>query len=448
MIKLKKLLSSLALLSALLSSHVIADSDIYVTNNTKASLLINIEHTGSDLLEKNDEWFQHAHELGPYETKKVLSFNRYYGAKSGKEYRFNTQLITGSGDQVSLLQNMRGTWFGSTVTHSAKASDFDAPQFSDREIQRFNSYFNSVVSTPTEVAFKAAATARYDDFYYTITEQQLDEIPAEPENALKVMTYNIWALPVIASHISERLGLLPEYLKGYDAILLQEVFSSGRDDFLRVLAREYPYQTRMLDKPGINIYDGGVTIISRYPIVNQTQYVFPDCSGTDCFADKGVNYAEIIKEGQAYHLFATHTASFDTDSARANRQTQFRQIRNLAQNLNIPQSEMVVYGGDFNVNKRKFPIDYQNMLSNLQASEPSYAGYTESTFDPRINSFAGQPGSGGENVEYLDYIVVSNEYKSVESNTNTVKVPRTTAEPLWKHWDLSDHFPVKAEINQ
>ncbi len=82
---------------------------------------------------------------------------------------------------------MRGTWFGSTVTHSAKASDFDAPQFSDREIQRFNSYFNSAVSTPTEVAFKATATARYDDFYYTITEQQLDEIPAEPENELKVM---------------------------------------------------------------------------------------------------------------------------------------------------------------------------------------------------------------------------------------------------------------------
>ncbi len=448
MIKLKKFLSSAVLITTLLSSNAIADSDIYVTNNTHAPLLINIEHSGTDLLEKNAEWFQHTNELGPYETKKVLSFNRYYGAKSGQEYRFKTQLITESGDEVSLLQNMRGTWYGSTVTHSAKASDFDSAQFSDRNIHRFNSYFNTDVSTPTEVAFKASATARYDDFYYTITDQHIDETPAEPESALKVMTYNIWALPVIASHITDRFTLLPEYLHGYDAILLQEVFSGGRDDFLRVLAKEYPYQTRMLDKPGINIYDGGVTIISRYPIVKQAQYIFPECSGTDCFADKGVNYAEIIKEGQAYHLFATHAASFDTDSARENRQIQFGQIRDLAQRLNIPQTEMVVYGGDFNVNKRKFPIDYQDMLNNLQASEPSYSGYTESTFDPRINSFAGQPGSGGENIEYLDYIVVSNEYKSAESNTNTVKVPRTTAEPLWKHWNLSDHFPVKAEINQ
>ncbi len=140
MIKLKKFLSSAVLITTLLSSNAIADSDIYVTNNTHAPLLINIEHSGTDLLEKNAEWFQHTNELGPYETKKVLSFNRYYGAKSGQEYRFKTQLITESGDEVSLLQNMRGTWYGSTVTHSAKASDFDSAQFSDRNIHRFNIY--------------------------------------------------------------------------------------------------------------------------------------------------------------------------------------------------------------------------------------------------------------------------------------------------------------------
>ena len=230
--------------------------------------------------------------------------------------------------------------------------------------------------------------------------------------------------------------------------MLQEVFAGSRDEFLRVLANEYPYQTRMLDKPGINIYDGGVTIVSRYPIVNQTQYVYPDCSSTDCFADKGVNYAEIIKKGQAYHLFATHAASSDSNIAREHRQLQFGQIRDLAASLHIPQTEMVIYGGDFNVNKRKFPIDYQNMLNNLQASAPNYAGYTESTFDPRINGFAGQIGSGGDNIEYLDYIVVSNEYRAETSNTNTVKVPRTSAKSLWKHWNLSDHFPVKAEVSQ
>ena len=63
-------------------------------------------------------------------------------------------------------------------------------------------------------------------------------------------SYNVWALPVIASSIGERLTLLPDYLKGYDALLLQEVFDGRREGFLQALAKEYPYQTKVLDKPG------------------------------------------------------------------------------------------------------------------------------------------------------------------------------------------------------
>lgn len=62
-------------------------------------------------------------------------------------------------------------------------------------------------------------------------------------------------------------------------------------------------------------------------------------AGTDCFADKGVMYAEVIKGGKAWHLFATHTASFDTDEARKLRQIQFGQIRTLAASLKIPASD-------------------------------------------------------------------------------------------------------------
>ncbi|KZN61226.1 sphingomyelin phosphodiesterase [Pseudoalteromonas luteoviolacea] len=435
-------LQLLSLAAAMVSSSVLADSDIYLTNNSDQILNISVEHTGSDLMEYGDEWSQHVTQLQPYESKMVLSFNRYYGAKSGHTYQFKTKVTAQSGEVVNLQQNMIGTWYGSTITHSANGQGFNSGKFSDRNIHRYQSNAD-ISSQPVEVAFKAKSTARYDDFYYTITPSQLDEASEPAPEQLKVMTYNIWALPVIASHISDRMALLPDYLKGYDALLLQEVFHAQREDFLQQISAEYPYQTRMLDKPGVNIYDGGVIIVSRYPIVNQAQYVFPDCSSTDCFADKGVNYAEIIKNGEAYHLFATHTASSDTDTARQHRQLQFKQIRNLAISLNIPQNETVVYGGDFNVNKLKFPGDYANMLTNLAASAPQYTGYTSSTFDPRVNSFAKK---AGETVEYLDYIVVSDEYKVASNNTNEVKVPRSTHQSIWEHWDLSDHFPVKAVI--
>lgn len=446
-----KLLTTLfaaSVLATTYSTSAIADSDIYVSNNTAQRLAISIQHTGSDLLEKGSEWFQQAEQIGPYETKMVLSMNRWTGVKSGKEYRFETVLTNESGDAVTLHQKMNGHWYNSSITYGVSSDDVALSLKDDREIHRYNSAFNNKDSsnTASELAFKSTASARYDDIYYAITPENIQEQPESDPHTLKVMTYNIWALPVIASHIGERFDILPDYVKGHDVLMLQEVFASGRSDFLRELAKEYPYQTKMLNKSGVNIYDGSVVIVSRYPIVNESQYVYPDCSGTDCFADKGVNYAEVIKNGRAYHLFATHTASFDTDTARDYRQRQFRQIRDMAASLNIPQNETVVYGGDFNVNKLKFPTDYQNMFVNLKAAEPEYAGYTASTFDPRINGFSGQPGSGGENVEYLDYIVVSDEYQPATDNSNTVAVPRTSATELWGHWDLSDHFPVKAVI--
>ncbi|HHX8451077.1 TPA: sphingomyelin phosphodiesterase [Vibrio diabolicus] len=432
------------LLSGLVALPSIADTDVYLTNNSDQPLTIQVKHEGSDLLQYGEEWQQHVQVLGPWETKPVLSFNRWEGVKSNQTYRFETVVSSPKGESITLNQVMEGHWYNSTIEYGLSAADVDLSLKDDRDIHRVNT--NAFGIRETELAFKSGSTARYDDLYYTITPSKVNESVDNEEQNLKLMTYNIWALTAIASHIGDRYELIPQYVKGYDVLALQEVFASGREAFLRELAKEYPYQTKMLDKEGVNIHDGGVIIVSRYPIVNEAQYVFHDCSGTDCFADKGVNYAEIIKSGQAYHVFATHTASFDTDTAREYRQRQFKQIRALAKSLNIPSSETVVYSGDFNVNKRKFPGDYQQMIANLSAIEPQYSGYAESTFDPRINNFAGEALSGGENVEYLDYVMVSSEYGVKSFNDNRVDVPRTTSESLWKHYNLSDHFPVSATI--
>lgn len=434
---------SIALVS-LMANAVFADTDVYLTNNSAQPLVIQVSQEGSDILKYGEEWQQHTETLGPWETKPVLSFNRWEGVKSGEIYRFNTVVSNSIGESVTLQQVMKGHWYNSTLAHGVSAADVALSLHNDRNVHRFTS--QAFGERRAELAFKSMKTARYDDLHYTITPQKNDEPVEQDANTLKMMTYNIWALPAVALHIGDRFDLIPEYVNGYDVLVLQEVFASGREAFLRELAKEYPYQTSMLDKDGFNIYDGGVMIVSRYPIVNQAQYVFPDCTGTDCFADKGVNYAEVIKKGVAYHVFATHTASYDTDTARYYRQRQFKQMRQLAQSLDIPPGETVVYSGDFNVNKLKFPSDYQQMLAHLSAIEPSYSGYSASTFDPRINDFAGKVTSGGENVEYLDYVMVSNEYRMASSSDNRVDVPRSTDERLWTHYNLSDHFPVTAVI--
>ena len=145
-------------------------------------------------------------------------------------------------------------------------------------------------------------------------------------------------------------------------------------------------------------------------------------------------------------MTSTHTASFDTDAARDLRQQQFKQIRALVDKQNILSFDAVLMGGDFNVNKLLWPQDYAQMLNNLNGTAPVSTGYTESTFDPRINKLAGAGFSGGSTVEYLDYVVSSNNHRQPIHARNDVRIIRSAADPLFMTWDLSDHFPVMGQF--
>ena len=426
----------------LVSQTAQADSYVYITNSTADEVTISVRHFGSStLLTPGSQWRQEANTIAPYATKRVLAFNRNEGVKRNQTYQFETA-VTANGSTMVAMQKMVGNWVGSSIQHSARAADFQAPWRSDRQIYRHSTQYQL---KPSTVGFAASFTGGYDDFYYTVSNNTQTEALA-PATALKVLTYNIYALPLVASDISARLQELPAHLHGYDAIMLQEAFSSDSPALLRALANEYPYQTTILRKPlsGVNVYNGGVAIVSRYPIGRTEQFVYPECTGTDCFADKGFVYAEIIKQGKAYQVVATHTASFDTDAARQLRQAQFRLMKQFVEQKAFARTDTVLYGGDFNVNKLKSPDDYAAMQQNLNAKVPMSTGYTASTFDPRVNSYA----ASYDTVEYLDYVVVSNAHRQPSFSKNDVRVPRTTVDALWKRWDLSDHFPVMAEIRE
>lgn len=422
----------------LLPALAAADSYVYITNSTPEAVSVEVEHSATGaLLIRGEQWQQLVTEIAPYATAKVLAFNRYWGVKSGKTYHFNTKVKV-NGEEVTAKQSMTGNWATSTITHAASGNGFSAPWAYDRAIHRYQTQYNL---RPSTLAFKAQFTGGYDDFYYTVS----NNTPNEPaaENTLKVLSYNTFALPLIASDIAARLAEMPAHLKGYDAILLQELFDTNSPSFMRALSAEYPYQTEILkNKNGVNIHNGGVAIVSRYPIAQADYVVYPNCTGTDCFADKGFVYAQVIKNGEAYHLLSTHAASFDTDAARTLRQEQFKLMRQYVTAAQVPTFDAVVYGGDFNVNKLKFPDDYAAMQVNLNSTVPVPTGYTASTFDPRVNTYA----AAYDTVEYLDYLVWSNEHRAPVNSRNDVRVLRSTSDALWGKWDLSDHFPVLGEF--
>jgi len=437
------IVSSMMLLFA---GSALADTYIFITNSTPDPVTISVHHHGTRTLSQGSQWAQETTSIPPYETRRVLRFNRYWGVKRGHTFNFDTHVSNGQSSAV-MQQTMVGTWSGSNIRHSARAADFNAPWYSDRNIHRHATQYDNRSS---QVAFKAEFTGGYDDFYYTIHNNTETESLSGTEQ-LKVLSYNIYALPFVASKIGDRLAEIHHHVQGYDALILQEVFDSARNELLNALAQEYPYQTHIprvsiWSNTNFNVFDSGVVILSRYPIVNVADYIYPDCSGTDCMADKGIIYAEIIKHGKAYHIANTHTASFDTDEARALRQVQFQQMRNLVNAQQAPAFDAVLFGGDFNVNKLKWPADYAQMLVNLNATDPVSTGH-DATFDPRINTLSQAYGSGGDTVEYLDYVVFANDHRQPADARNDVRVPRSTAQGLWGVWDLSDHFPVMGEFD-
>lgn len=431
---------------AFFATSASADTYIFVTNSTPDTVTISVNHYGTDTMTPGSEWAQEATSIPPYATRRVLRYNRFWGVHRGETFHFDT-LVSNGNSTVTLKQRMVGTWTGSNIVHGASGADFSSPWFSDRNIHTYATTYGGRASVNS---FKAEFTGGYDDFHYTIHNNTQTE-PLSGTDQLKVLSYNIWALPLVASNISGRLAEMPAHLSGYDVILLQEAFSGDRDAFMLALAGEYPYQTHIpripFDLGTFNIFDSGVAILSRYPIVATDDFIYPDCSGTDCFADKGIIYAEIIKDGKSYHITSTHTASFDTTAARQLRQQQFLQIRDLVDAQGIPASEAVLMGGDFNVNKLLWPGDYAQMLTNLNATDPVSTGYTEATFDPRVNQNATAAGSGGSTVEYLDYVVYANDHLQPNAARNDVRVLRSVAPSVWGTWDLSDHFPVMGEFD-
>lgn len=422
---------SLLVLAGLLIAAPALATNVFLTNSTPETVQINIQHYGEDTLVKGNEWEQFVTEIPPYATRKVLRFNRVWGVKRGRDYFFDTHVSAG-GQNVVLQQKMWGTWVDSNVRHSARGNDFNAPWFGGWDINRFQTQYNG---RDSQVAFKPHATSSYADFHYTVHNNTQPE-QVSGADALKVVTHNIQAFTLYAPKINARLDAIPENMQGYDVIMFQEAFDSKRNDMLLELANEYPYQTHIPNAPSWNVFDSGIVIVSRYPITDVVDYIYPACTGTDCGGEKGVIYAEIVKNGKAYHVTNTHTASFDTAEARALRQEQFQQIRALVDAQNIPATEPVMMGGDLNVNKFSHPGDHADMLANLNASEPTNTGY-EATYDARVNRYI---DSG--KVAHLDYVTYSNTHLAPVQANQDVRVPRSTVDNLWNHWDLSDHFPV------
>jgi len=257
-------------------------------------------------------------------------------------------------------------------------------------------------------------------------------------NSFNVLAYNIYMRPeyVLLNDQSDRGAVLPSKLRGFDVIVFSEAFdNSVRNQILADLQGEYPYRTSVLGADRGIEQDGGVIIVSRWPITGQAQRLYGNiCTGdfSDCLADKGVLYARIEKHGRSYHVFASHTQAGDTIERRQSRNQQFVIIKEFIDSRGLPDTEPVFIAGDLNVDKYDSG-EFNNMLRSLDAWYPRPFGHPY-TVDSTINRRAGS-------LSYLDYVLVSNRHLQPISAIIETLLPRSPT-PFGGDYELSDHFPV------
>ncbi|WP_329113746.1 sphingomyelin phosphodiesterase [Streptomyces sp. NBC_01353] len=254
------------------------------------------------------------------------------------------------------------------------------------------------------------------------------------------------------------------FYQGQDVVVIQEAFDNSSSDALKAnSAAQYPYQTPVMgrSKSGWDATsgaysattpeDGGVTILSKWPIVRKEQYVYKDACGADWYSNKGFVYTVLNVNGTKVHVVGTHAQSTDpgcsAGEAAQMRSRQFKAMDAFLDTKNIPANEQVIVAGDLNVDSRT--PEYSTMLSDAGlAGADARTGHPYS-FDTELNSIASEryPDDPRED---LDYVLYRSGNARPANWTNNVVLEQSAPWTVsswgtkYTYTNLSDHYPVTA----
>ncbi|WP_406301928.1 sphingomyelin phosphodiesterase [Streptomyces sp. NBC_00885] len=286
---------------------------------------------------------------------------------------------------------------------------------------------------------------------------------------LKVLTYNTFLFSKTLYPNwgqDHRAAAIPatSFFQGKDVVVVQEAFDNSSSDALKQkAAAQYPYQTPVMgrSKDGWDATggsysattpeDGGVAILSKWPIVRKEQYVYKDACGADWWSNKGFVYVVLNVNGTKVHVVGTHAQSTDpgcdAGEAAQMRSLQFRAIDAFLNGKNIPASEQVLVAGDFNVDSRT--PEYNTMLTDAGLTGADTRTGHPYSFDTEQNSIANYryPDDPRED---LDYVLHRAGHVKPAGWTNEV-IKEQSAPWSVSSWgrtytytNLSDHYPVIA----
>jgi phospholipase C len=305
---------------------------------------------------------------------------------------------------------------------------------------------------------------------------------------ITLMSYNVMLVPSILVFERDqitRAHLLTKakFLHSSDILCLQEVFQTKPSEILLdSLSETYPYSTPILgnedDKDewneiwnnqigdsSLKFVSGGVTILSKWPIIYAIQYFYKHSCSAHKFVRTGFVYAKILygKNKNSIHVFGTHLQPSDYRGCylygeNKIREKQMYELNNFIQLRNISQNELVFIIGDFNINKYNIK-QYETMLEILNVHQQYL--YSSSILCSWDSSFNAMTNSKHDN-QLLDYVFLHKNHTPKDSLWFNLIKDRMAS----KQWhllgknhlfynsrnipllELSDHYPIIGFFNQ
>ncbi|MFT4680219.1 MAG: hypothetical protein ACI9FU_001265 [Granulosicoccus sp.] len=435
-----KKLAFLFLLNFGLVDQAISQSNVYLRNSTWQDFDIEITQTGSAV--DPDEWSSaEALVKGWFETTghDVLSVNRGSSVVALDDTAYFNVNLNGATDSITIKLRVIGISDGSELDFSIEGEGFSEPWYDDAEFHEINTMLNG---KPVVIKFKPDNDDSNMDrnvrfAIHDLPVYEIDAVDFDDPNVLNAMFYNIQMITLGISGMpqaSERGALFPAQISPYqDVVAFMEAFDDGprENDLAPAMeAADFPYRTTILNAPGLIPIptNGGVVIFSKWPIETESEIDFELCgdASQDCFANKGVKYARINKLGKKYHVFATHMdAGGGADDIEA-RRSQMAEIRDMIANLNIPQGEPVVFGGDFNTRPSEGDLDFIAFLDTMSPVIPEHIGFYESNFGDNFGNI-------------IDHAWIDRHHLIPTVATNEIMTFRSLDPVLWDISEFSDH---------
>jgi len=288
-----------------------------------------------------------------------------------------------------------------------------------------------------------------------------------PSGELKIMTYNTFLIQCLTGFgggwdiacqdydaQSERIARMMQWVqtRDEDVIVFQELWTHRHQVTQGMIAAGFcHYVVTPFGADG-----DGTAIFSKHPIGEIDFWDFYDTAGANSLGppsredlflfDRGIIYAEILKDGLHHHVYNTHTLSDSNGDMHLRRLSEYMLMKEVASGKSA--SDSVFFAGDMNENKYNEHVGdeyYEAMLQELDAFEPVMVGANDFTYDNVNNPLPAIYYPPEEKIyqELLDYVLYSKQH--LEPSQSQCEI----LNPVWPpecgndvECQVSDHYPV------